>query len=326
MVLIIIAIVLAAITCPTIYYALKEANKKSRYQIRIGLKPLFGLLWLLIIVFGMFTTISKNSVGIVYDELHNGIQDGTLGEGLHIKSPFQKIYTVETTNKIQSITVAGQTSDSIYADFMITIVYRIEKDNAGKFFRKTNAGDIDAGHLNSIARETLQAVSTQYDIYSILGKDLDKVRQEFTEKLTEKMLDRYYITIISTSFDDVDAGERIEETIRTKGEAQQQIEIEKLNQEKAETQAEILRIEAQAKADAVRIAAQAEADKIEFEKQAIANMITEYIQAFPTLTEKEVATIILQTIFYETWDGKLPDVVTGDALEALLGSLVSRAD
>lgn len=320
--LVISAVVLTVITCPLIYIILKQVNMKSKYQIRIGLKPLLGLLWLVIVLFGMFTSVSKNSVGIVYDELRRGIQDETLGEGLHLITPFQKIYTIETINKTQSITVAGQTSDSIYADFQITIIYRIEKDNAGKFFRRTNAGDIDGIQLNSVTRETLQAVSIKYDIYGILGEDLETMRQEFTQKLAQNMLDRYYITIISTSFDDVDAGERIEEIIRSKGEALQQIEIEKLNKEKAEIQREILKIEAETQAEIVRIAAQAQADKIEFEKKAIANMITQYIEAFPSLTEKEVATIILQTIFYEKWDGKLPEVVTGDSLEALIGSLI----
>ena len=322
--LLISAIVLTLVTCPFIYFTLKQINKRNNKQVKIGLKPLLGLLWLLIILFGMFTTVSKNSVGIVFDEVKGGIQDETLGEGLHIITPFQKVITIETTNKTQNIVVAGQTKDSIYADFMITIVYRIEKADAGKFFRRTNAGDIDGIQLNSVTRETLQAVSIQYDIYGILGEDLEKMRKEFTEELIINMAERYHITVISTSFDDVDAGQRIEEIVRSKGEALQQIEIEKLNKDKADIQKEILMIEAQAQAEVVRIAAEAEADKIEYEKQAIANMITEYIQAFPTLTEKEVATIVLQTIFYETWDGKLPEVVTGDALESLLGSLVVK--
>lgn len=322
--LIIAAIVLALITCPTIYITIKQVNLRSRKEIRMGLKPLLGLLWLVVILFGMFTTVDKNSVGIVFDELHGGIQDKTFGEGLHFKTPFQKVMVIQTSNKTQNIVVAGQTSDSIYADFMITIVYRIDTNNAGKFFRRTNSGDIDSVQLNSVAREILQAVSIQYDIYRILGEDLEVMRQEFAENLTEIMMNRYHITVVSASFDDVDAGDRIEEIIRTKGEALQQIEIERLNKEKAEIQKEILMIEAGAQAEVVRIKAQAEADKIEFEKMAIANMITEYIQAFPTLTEKEVASIILQTIFYETWDGKLPDVVTGDSLEALLGGLLTK--
>lgn len=319
--LIIAAVVLSVVSVVGIYISIKEINKK--HFVKMGLKPLFGLLWLLIILGGTFSSISKNSVGIVYDQLNGGIQDNTLGEGLHVKTPFQQVTVIGTSNKTQLIQVAGQTKDSIYADFMITIVYRIEKENAGKFFRRTNQGDIDSIQLNSIVRETLQSVSIKYDIYGILGSELDNLRVEFENKLRESMLERYHITVVSSSFDDVDAGSRIEEIVRSKGEALQQIEIEELNKEKAEVQKAILMIEAEAQAEVVRIAAEAQADKIGFEKRALALMITEYIDAFPTLTEKEVATIILQTVFYETWDGVLPGVVTGDALEALLGSLIS---
>lgn len=326
MILVVLAIVLSAVTCFGIFVYYSKIAVKFQYNKtkKVGIKPFLGLLWLLLILLGIFTAIEKNTVGIVYDEINGGIQEETLGEGLHIKSPFQKIYKIGTSNKIQTIQMVGQTKDSIYADMTITIVYRIEADNAGKFFKVTNANDIDSKHLNSIVQETLQSVSIKYDIYGILGTDFENLRVDFTMKLEEKLKERYFITLVSTSIDDVDAGERIEEIIRTKGEALQQKEIEMINKEKAEIQKEILMIEAEAKAEVVRIAAEAQADKIEFEKRALANMIMEYIEAFPTLTEKEVAQIVLQTVFYETWDGKLPEVVTGDSLEAIIGGLLTH--
>lgn len=322
MTLILIAIGLSLVTCFGTYYYLKDTYRRQRIGNKIGKKPLLGLLWLVIILGGMFTMVDKNSVGIVYDELGGGIQDDTLGEGLHLKSPFQQVTMIQTSNKTQNIMVAGQTKDSIYADFSITIIYHIETANAGRFFRRTNADDISETQLFSVVREHLQATSINYDIYGILGEDLETLRQQFFIALADSMLTRYHVTVVSASFDDVDAGSRIEEIIRTKGEALQQIEIEMLNRDRAEIQKEIIMIEAEAQAEVVRIAAQAQADKIEYEKRALATMITEYIAAFPTLTEKEVASIILQTVFYETWDGVLPEVVTGDALEALLGSLI----
>ncbi len=322
MILIIVAIALACVTSIGIYIGLSQTSKRNR--VKVGLKPLYGLLWLIIIAFGMFTSIEKNSVGIVFDQLDGGIQDETFGEGIHIKTPFQTVTKIQTSNKTQVIELAAQTKDSIYADISLTIVYRIEKENAGRFFRKTNAGDIDGAQLNSLVREILQSVSIKYDIYGILGEEFEIMRVEFADKLKTSMLDRYHVTLVSTSIDDVDAGSRIEEIIRTKGEALQQLEIEEINREKAEIQKEILMIEAQAQAEVVRIAAEAQADKIEFEKRALATMITEYIDAFPTLTEIEVAQIVLQTVFYETWNGELPQVVTGDSLEAIIGGLLTK--
>jgi hypothetical protein len=42
-----------------------------------------------------------------------------------------------------------------------------------------------------------------------------------------------------------------------------------------------------------------------------------------SLTEKEVAQVIMQTIYYDTWNGELPQVLTDDALSALMGKIVA---
>ena len=41
------------------------------------------------------------------------------------------------------------------------------------------------------------------------------------------------------------------------------------------------------------------------------------------LTYEQCAEIVLQTIFYETWNGELPEVLTSDSLSSLIGSLIS---
>lgn len=321
MLIIILAVVLSLVTFIAIKVGIKEYSKKKRIYVKEGLKPYLAFLWLLIIPVKMITFIDKNTVGVIFDEI-SGISERTLPEGTHFVSPFQTIIPIETSYKDQTITVSGQTSDSIYADFTVTIVYRIDDKNASQFYKTTNSTDITSSQFNSITKEVLQSISTQYEIYSILGDGLETFRVEFTNDLQEEMAKRYYVEIISTSIDDVDAGEKIEEIIRAKGEALQQIEIEKLNKEKAEIQKQILITEAEADAEVIKIAAQAQADKIEYEKRALANMISEYVELFPDMTQQEVATLVLQTVFYDKWDGKLPEVMTDEALEALIGSLI----
>jgi len=321
MLIIILAVVLSLVTFIAIKVGIKEYSKKKRIYVKEGIKPYLAFLWLLIIPVKMITFIDKNTVGVIFDEI-SGISERTLPEGTHFVSPFQTIIPIETSYKDQTITVSGQTSDSIYADFTVTIVYRIDDKNASQFYKTTNSTDITSSQFNSITKEVLQSISTQYEIYSILGDGLETFRVEFTNDLQEEMAKRYYVEIISTSIDDVDAGEKIEEIIRAKGEALQQIEIEKLNKEKAEIQKQILITEAEADAEVIKIAAQAQADKIEYEKRALANMISEYVELFPDMTQQEVATLVLQTVFYDKWDGKLPEVMTDEALEALIGSLI----
>ena len=42
------------------------------------------------------------------------------------------------------------------------------------------------------------------------------------------------------------------------------------------------------------------------------------------LSYEQCAEIVLQTIFYENWDGKLPGVLTSDSLSSLIGSLIGE--
>ena len=89
----------------------------------------------------------------------------------------------------------------------------------------TGDNDITQEQLNSITKEALQSATTNYDIYGILGEDLEEVRLDFTQKLSILLTTRYHISLISTSFDDIDAGAEIERIIQDKAQAIQLIEI-----------------------------------------------------------------------------------------------------
>jgi regulator of protease activity HflC (stomatin/prohibitin superfamily) len=323
---IILFVVVFAGLCVTIVY-----NQKRRSSNLVKSKPWSKKSWLLLplslLVFTIllpqkFVQVNANEVGIIYDDRY-GVLETVKSEGFQSKSIFEHITRISTINKTAQLSVAGQTKDSIYADFVITIVYRIDADKAGKFFKKTAASDISSEQLNSLAKEALQGSTIKYDIYGILGDKLEDVRLDFVNSITRLLMERYYITVVSASFDDIDAGEAIETAIRKKAEALQQIEIAEAEQQRVEIENETARLKAQAQADIVRIAAEAQANKTILEKTAISEMIAQYREAFPTLTEKEVAQIILQTIYYDTWNGELPQVLTNDALSALMGSIIT---
>ena len=93
----------------------------------------------------------------------------------------------------------------------------------------------------------------------------------------------------------------------------------------AETKAEAARIAAEAEAEVKKIAADAEAYKVETEKSAVTDMIDSLYEKYnATLSYKECADIVLQTLFYETWNGEFPDVVTSDSLSSLIGGLLEN--
>lgn len=292
---------------------------KFQFKKRVLLSPLVFL----ILLAGAVTEVDANQVGIVYHPFKGGIQDEVLYEGFKTKNIFSTVTKISTTNRTAFLEVAGQTKDSIYAYFMITIVYRIESSNAGRFFKVTGDKDITPEQLNSITKEALQSATTNYDIYGILGEDLEKVRLDFTQKLSTLMTTRYHVTLVSTSFDDIDAGSEIERIIQDKAQAIQLIEIAEQEKQRAQVESETAIIRANADAEVIIIKAEAQAEAQIILNSVTVNAINQmYLGQFTDgqdtstpdiygyLTIQEITETILKQLYYDTWDGQLPTVIT----------------
>lgn len=282
----------------------------------------------ILLLFGCFRSVGANQVGIIYDDRY-GVVERTYGEGFGTKSIFEHITTISTTNRTAEVTTTGQTNDGQYATFDLSLIYKVEKENAGKFYKVTGDTDIKSDDLNSLVKKCLQSSTINFNIFELLSEGLETARVDFYEDLRSTLSDEYYITLVSTSFDDVDAGTEIEAILQAKAEADQKIEIARKNAEAdritAENQAEIEKLLADAEAYATRVRGEAngEAESAYIEK--IMEMIDNlYDELGGTLTYAECASIVLNIIFYNTWDGKLPEVMTGDALEGLIGGLLAQ--
>lgn len=286
-----------------------------------------------VILFGSFTTVGANEVGIIFDELNGGVLQETYGQGLHAKSPFRHVTTISTTNRTAYIEVYSQTEDSIYALFEITVIYNIETQNAGLFYRTTGNVDISPEQLNSIVKKNLQSITTQHNIFDIMGVSLEEVRASFRDVLSNDLMNIYHITLVSVSIDDVDAGTEIEQIIQDKAKAIQQIEIALQEQARQDVINQTNRIKAEVDAEIALIKAQADFEVAEktAEAQAVLNAAavnaiqTMYDLQFPTpaerlefetsgtggfLTIQEIAEIVIKQLYYDVWDGKLPTVIT----------------
>lgn len=309
------------------------ANYKHKYGSKVYFSILAAPLAFLILLFGSFTTVGANEVGIIFDELNGGVLEETYGQGLHAKSPFRHVTTISTTNRTSYIEVYSQTEDSIFAKFEITVIYNIETNNAGLFYRTTGSVDISSQQLNSIVKKNLQSITTQHNIFDIMGVSLEEVRAAFRDVLSNDLMNIYHITLVSVSIDDVDAGTEIEQIIQDKAKAIQQIEIAQQEKARQDVINETNRIKAEIDAEIALIKAQSDfavAEK-QAEAQAVLNAAavnaiqTMYDLQFETPAEKlefetngtggyltiqEVSTIVIKQLYYDVWDGKLPTVIT----------------
>lgn len=141
MTLLIISITISVIACLCILgIAIYNIVENDWSGWTISFTPI-GMIFMLILLFGCFTKIKANEVGIIYDD-RNGVLEEVKYEGFQSKSIYEHITKISTTNRTVNLTVSGQTKDSAFADFVITIVYKIEAKDAGRFFKATSADEI----------------------------------------------------------------------------------------------------------------------------------------------------------------------------------------
>lgn len=314
MTVLIFSIIATIISMVVIAYTVSKHKGKSYLLSLLGI-----FVGLVVLSFGSFAKVNANEVGIIYND-QNGVSDVTMNEGFQFKSIFDhKVETIVTTNKEKAISTQGQTSDSAYLSVKITVIYKIENENAGKFYKRTGANDIKTEQLESLTKTSLQRATIKQTIYEILGGELDNVRLDFEENFKTELLEQYNITLVSTSFNEVDGGDRIEESIRAKAEATQNIQIAEQLKLKQEVDNETAIAKALAEQTVANLAADIEAYKVNKEKTAFSDAVEILHSSFLNedgtfeLTYAQCTDIILAQNYYENWDGVLPTYVGGDA-------------
>lgn len=250
---------------------------------------LIGLVWLVLILFGCFTTIGANTVGIFYNPFKGGIQSEILSEGFKGKSPFDKVYKISTEVKefnFENISV--QTNDSQYVNTILQIQARINRDNAFEYFKKygnKNLGDIQNIISNTIQKQ-LEQVSTQYNIMEILGEKRNEIVNK-TLELSKEELQKDGILVERIILVDTDAGEAVEQAIANEAIKKKEAEAAQYAKEKAE-------LEGQAKV-------------IESQKEKEANDLKQ-----TSLTDQ-----ILKEKMINKWDGKLPNTLLNEDIMSM---------
>jgi regulator of protease activity HflC (stomatin/prohibitin superfamily) len=336
------------------------------------MRSLLSIFALLLIIPSCFAQVNANEVGIVYDPLNGGIQDISLKEGLHFKTPFQQVKKISTKLREETIVVQAQTGKIVkeledgsleetgggqWATYTVSIQYRVETANAHKFYRNFGGDIIPQSTVEARLRESLQDNSVKYDIFSILKGGLNDVRSATEVSLSESMLE-LGVTIDAFIILDVDAGDVIEAVVEAEATAAKQKEIAIKEQEaqlirqeteklSAVIQAEKVLIDATANAEAQKILNSVTANAINtmYQSQFGINTITVVsddpatadinentvsqalydqkeaeILALRTdfetngiggyLTVQEISDIVIKQLYYDTWDGVLPTVVT----------------
>ena len=266
-------------------------------------------------------TVQTGYTGIV--TTFGRVEDKTLEAGLHVKSPFQQIISMDNREQKTSFSTEAFSSDIQQVNITGSINYAINKDTAMNLFKQ-----VGTDYFNKLVYprmlEITKGVFSKYTAENLVAN-----RQVLSEQIREGLyqeLQNYGINVISLSIENIDFTDAYTDAVEAKQVAAQrklQAEIEQAQMTmETQQQAERQRITAEAAANVARINADADAYavKVRSEAEAEANK-----QIAESLTEQ-----LLRFNEIKAWDGKLPTYLSGEGAATIpvlqLGSDTNTAE
>lgn len=271
-----------------------------------------------IVVFLFCTVrIPAGYVGVVYN-MNGGISDKTLSQGFHIVAPTQNVTTYSIGIE-QSYLTASKDGDSDSDESFevpsndgkgltvdMTFTYRYDADRVADTFTRfkgQSGKDVKNSFIKPNIMSWTKEVTAKYSVIDLLGDKRATLNSELTDYLKQKF-EPYGIVIESVSLINIDPDEETRSAVQKKVNAQQDLELAKIEQQTANVNAEKEKEVAITKANQEKETAQinAEAKLIEAQAEAESNRLIAQ-SLTPELIEKQK---------YEKWDGKLPTVQAGE--------------
>lgn len=277
------------------------AETVHRREWKMCKRQILAVVGLSICLFGFFTKIPANHVGIVYSPF-GGTKTETLSEGFNTKNPLDKIYKISTevqTKTVENLTT--QTKDAQYVTSILDIKYKVSASNAYVIFKQYRTLDkMSKNLIVPTTQRVLEHITTTYNVIDILGEKRNEIYAELERGLSEEFA-VYGVEFVSITINDMDAGAALEAAITAEAVAKKEVETAEQNLLKAETEAKQKSVQAKAEQEAAKI--EAETKLIEAEAEKKANELLNQ-----TLTEE-----ILRMEFISKWNGQLPTYMGGDA-------------
>lgn len=277
-----------------------------------------AILIFVIVVFLFCTVrIPAGYVGVVYN-MNGGISDRTLTQGFHVISPTQNVTTYSIgieqsyltaskdgdSNDDESFEVPSNDGKGLTVD--MTFTYRYDADRVADTFTRfkgQSGKDVKNSFIKPNIMSWTKEVTAKYSVIDLLGDKRATLNSELTDYLKQKF-EPYGIVIESVSLINIDPDEETRSAVQKKVNAQQDLELAKIEQQTANVNAEKEKEVAITKANQEKETAQinAEAKLIEAQAQADANR----------LISQSLTPELIRQQMYDKWDGKLPTVQAGN--------------
>jgi regulator of protease activity HflC (stomatin/prohibitin superfamily) len=245
-----------------------------------------------------FHTVNSGELAVVKNL---GKIVGTRDAGTNFDLWFTTSYHKYDT-KVQNVEIAtaAYSSDAQTMDVAMTLQYRVIPDKVTDIATQYGTLEVLQGRIQSIVIEKTKAVLSSHKAMDIIANRAS-ISPDVEEAIKQAVGGEYFVSITAVVLTNIDFSDAFEKAVEDKMIAEQaKLKADYENETKiakAEAEAKAKLKEAEAEIDIAK--AKAEALKIEAQAKADANkLLTE------SLTDE-----VLESIFYEKWDGKLPTVM-----------------
>lgn len=269
-----------------------------------------GTLAAVIVIYKSTYIIPAGYEGVVYNPLRQGVQEKVLSQGLKFANPLSTVtrYTVATEQQYLSAdSREGSDSDESFSivtsdgkSVKVSIEYavRFEAGETPKVFtrfRGKSGKEVLSTYVRGKVKTYTSEATSKYSVMDLYGAKRQEINAAIFKHVKEQFK-KDYIIIDSANLIEVQVDEETKNAIQQRVTAQQELEKEKIERDKAVIVSEKLKIEAEGRANAqareILIKADAEAKANNIISASITNEVLELKRIEKWNGQKEGTTLV----------------------------------
>ena len=249
------------------------------------ISALFAGISLIAFIFVPFSihTVDTGEVAVVK---HFGEIEGVESPGTYFDFWISKSYdNYDTKTQTIQLSTASYSSDAQTMDVQMNVQYRILSDKAANIAEQYGSLAALQQRIEAVVTEKTKVVLSSKKAMDIIA-DRSDISPLVEEAVKKSIDEKYHVDLQTVAITNIDFSDAFEQAVEDKMVAEQE-------QLKANYQNETKIAKATANAEAKKISAQAEKEANE-------------------LLQKSLTDEILQEMWIDKWDGKLPSTIAGD--------------
>lgn len=218
---------------------------------RIILSVVIGLI-LIIVMWKSSVTIGAGESGVLFETLGNGVDtEHTYGEGWKLIAPWNKMIIYEVRQQEVTENMAVLSSNGLEISLEVSTWYQPMHKDLPKLHQEKGQ-DYLTRVVKPAIRSASRSVIGRYTPEEIYSSKRDAIQDEIFEE-TKKILDKQYVQLNETLVRDITLPPTIKTAIESKLKQEQESLEYEFKLQKAQKEAQKVKIEAEGKAEANKI-------------------------------------------------------------------------